>query len=323
MNDVVLAVPVETRLAARENSPLTAWEQLVELFLAGRPTTTTRTYREALQAFTLYMGAASVAIAAAMLLGRERKYGQAIGRAYQAWLLDERGLAPATVNLRMTALRSLSKLAVELELSDWTLTIRSLKATPLRDTRGPGRDGVEAMLEQLDPDTAKGARDRALLLLMYGRGLRRAEVAELDLEHWASPAVMVRRKGLRERVPITVPTATAAAIDAWLEHRGDTPGPLFQSLNHNPAHRGKRLTGVAIHTVISRLGDKAGIRVRPHGLRHAAITRVLDLTNGNLRVAQAFSGHASADMLKVYDDNRRDLGGEVAEDLVADLMATT
>ena len=56
----------------------------------------------------------------------------------------------------------------------------------------------------------------------------------------------------------------------------------------------------------------AGITVRPHELRHAGITEPLDLTNGNTRAVQRYSRHRDMRILNLYDDNRTDLGGDVA-----------
>ena len=55
--------------------------------------------------------------------------------------------------------------------------------------------------------------------------------------------------------------------------------------------------------------------VRPHGLRHAAITEALDLTKGNVRAVQRFSRHRDLRTLTIYDDNRQDLAGEIARQL--------
>jgi integrase/recombinase XerC len=60
------------------------------------------------------------------------------------------------------------------------------------------------------------------------------------------------------------------------------------------------------------LGDEAGATVRPHGLRHLAITRALDAFNGDVRKVAQFSRHKDIRVLTAYDDNRRDAGGEVA-----------
>ena len=79
------------------------------------------------------------------------------------------------------------------------------------------------------------------------------------------------------------------------------------------AGKGRRLTGRSHHRIVKALGEAAGLgAVRPHGLRHAAITEALDATNGNVRAVQRFSRHRDLRVLNTYDDNRQDLAGEVA-----------
>ena len=65
--------------------------------------------------------------------------------------------------------------------------------------------------------------------------------------------------------------------------------------------------------MIQKIGKAVGLKVRPHGLRHAAITEALDVTNGDVRAVQQFSRHKSLDMVMVYDDKRKNLGGKVAQ----------
>ena len=80
---------------------------------------------------------------------------------------------------------------------------------------------------------------------------------------------------------------------------GEEPGPLF--LNFDRAGKGQRLTGRGLYSMIRKLGESLGIKVWPHGLRHAAITEALDLTNGNLRAVQRFSRHQDVRVLTVID----------------------
>ena len=63
--------------------------------------------------------------------------------------------------------------------------------------------------------------------------------------------------------------------------------------------------------MVKALGAELGLTVRPHGLRHTAITAALDLT-GDLRAVQRFSRHRDVRVLTRYDDNRTDLGGKIA-----------
>jgi integrase/recombinase XerC len=109
---------------------------------------------------------------------------------------------------------------------------------------------------------------------------------------------------------LTLPEPTKTALETWLSVRGMEDGPLF--VNFDRASKGQRLTGRSVARVLGVLGNAVGLTVRPHGLRHAAITAALDLTNGNFRMAQRFSRHRDSRVLGRYDDNRQDLGGEVA-----------
>ena len=78
----------------------------------------------------------------------------------------------------------------------------------------------------------------------------------------------------RNKEPVTLPEPTKAALKAWLQVRGTEDGPLF--VNFDRAGKGERLTGSAVYFIVRELGTKAGLSVRPHGLRHLAITSALD-----------------------------------------------
>jgi integrase/recombinase XerC len=102
------------------------------------------------------------------------------------------------------------------------------------------------------------------------------------------------------------------ALAAWLAVRGPGWAPLFTSRKRGRTGD-RRLTGHAVYQIVSRLGEKAGVRARPHGLRHAAITEALDCTNGDVRKVQRFSRHRNVQTLMRYDDVRQDVSGTVAE----------
>src|SRR5262249_25113460 len=156
---------------------------------------------------------------------------------------------------------------------------------------------------------------RALLRLLYDLGLRRAEVVGLHLEDLdlAAGTVAVLGKGRTQKVMLTLPAATREALAAWRTVRGAWPGPLFTALDR--ASRGPRLSGMGLYLGVRELGERVGLRVRPHGLRHAAITRALDLTGGDIHSVQKFSRHKDVRLIQRYDDNRQDLGGAVAQRL--------
>jgi integrase/recombinase XerC len=75
---------------------------------------------------------------------------------------------------------------------------------------------------------------------------------------------------------------------------------------------------MGLYLVVRQIGERVGLGVRPRGLRHAAITRALDLTGGDIRSVQKFSRHKDVRLLQRYDDNRQDLAGVVAQRLAED-----
>ena len=152
--------------------------------------------------------------------------------------------------------------------------------------------------------------------------MRRGEVVELDLEHFDARGnrVSVLRKGKRERKWLSLDPLVTARLQAWVALRGKEPGPLFLQLGKGGrVLASRRLSGDGVHKILETMGAKLGGIIRPHGLRHAAITAALDETNGNVRAAREFSGHASIEVLMRYDDNRKDVGGEVASKVIRSL----
>jgi len=295
-------VPVVSRLPAPEDSVA----RLVGVFLSGRNALTTQAYRRDLEGFVAFVGAPSIGEAAAALLAGG--HGPANARALE-WRtqLVERGLAPATVNRHLAALRSLVRLARVLGIVPWTLDVPRIPGRAYRDTRGPGTDGVRRILAELGArQDAKGLRDVALVQLMAVLGLRASEVLGLDLADVEPGAGVVWILGKRrtEKERRTVPPATAALVLAWLEARGPEPGPLFVNLDR--ARKGRRLTRGSLWRICRAHG------AHPHGFRHAAITAALEVTDGDVRKVQQFSRHADPKTLLVYDDDRRDAAGEVA-----------
>lgn len=232
----------------------------------------------------------------------------------------EASLSPATINRRISAIRSIVRIARTLGYTDWRPEIEGVKSQAYRDTAGPGLDGSRALLKAAkDQVRKKSARDVAIIRMLFDMGLRRGELASLDLEHLDLDArkVWVLGKGKLERVPITIPIETVKALRDWLDIRGTICLPhdkhVFCGLA-GPKY-GKRLSGHGIWDVVTDLGKRIGIKVAPHGLRHAAITAVLDATNGNLRIGQGFARHSKPETTMRYDDNRVDVGGKAAQEI--------
>lgn len=292
-----------------------AASRLVAAFLAGRNANTLRAYRRDLEAFATYAGADTVDAAAAQLLAGGLGSANAAALAWRASMVEQ-GLASSTVNRRLAALRSLVRVARLLGIVAWEIEVEGLRDEPYRDTRGPGVAGVQALMDQAARrDDAKGRRDAAIVRLAYDLGLRRGEIIGLDAEHLdlAAATVLVLGKGRRRRQVLMLPGPTKEALGAWVSVRGTTPGPLFPTLDRTGRmHLDHRMTGSAVYQVVRLLGEAVGVRARPHGLRHTAITEALETTNGNVRAAQAFSRHANVATVMIYDDVRQNLGAAVA-----------
>lgn len=146
--------------------------------------------------------------------------------------------------------------------------------------------------QALDGD-AVAVRDRAILEVLYGTGIRVSELCSLDLLdlQWESRTLRVMGKGSKERVvPYGIPAQ--AALQAWSAARdqlatGDSGRALFLGV------RGHRLDPRAARTVVGRLTTAAHVpTLAPHGLRHSAATHVLE-GGADLRSVQELLGHAS------------------------------
>jgi integrase/recombinase XerC len=311
MNDY-LPAPVPPAGDALDADPA---RRLLAAFLAGRSPATPKAYQADLDDWARFTGAGSADAAAALLLARGHGGANELALHYKA-RLRARGLAPATVNRRLAALRSLVKLARTLGLVGWALEVGGVRLEPYRDTRGPGTDGYRRLLAQLDGRAdVRAARDRAMLRLLYDLGLCWAEVCRLDVADYdpAGPALLVQGKGRSEKQRLTLPVSTAAAVAAWVALRPAVASPALFVRADRPG--GGRLDGSTVYRVVRRLGEAAGVRARPHGLRHSSITRVLDLSGGDIRAAQRFSRHRDVRVLERYDDSREDLAGQLARRL--------
>jgi len=236
--------------------------------------------------------------------------------------LDKQGIAPRTINRRVASVKSFVKALNTVGILNWQLSVPRIKARVFKDTQGPGEDGFFKMIDAIgsEPASARKVRDLCILWLLFGLGLRRGELCALNMEDYdkAAQRLWIMGKGRKEKEPLTIPKALLPLLNQWLSCNfiQSVGSPLFVYIHRSGTIQDSRLTGESIRLIVKYYSDKAGIpTVRPHGLRHAAITAALDRSNGDVRKVQRFSRHKSIDMLQIYDDNRRDFGGEIADDL--------
>ncbi len=166
-------------------------------------------------------------------------------------------------------------------------------------------DVVFSILDQCDPATPKGMRDRALLELLYGTGMRISEAVGLDVDDvdLETRTILVRHgKGAKQRV-VPVGGPAAEAVDAYLVRvradwatrtAGGTPALLLNQ-------RGGRLSRQGAWNVLRVAAANAGVAepVSPHTLRHSFATHLLD-GGADVRVVQELLGHASVATTQLY-----------------------
>ncbi len=149
-------------------------------------------------------------------------------------------------------------------------------------------DEVTRLLAAPGSEDAIGARDRAMLHVLYASGLRVSELCGLNLTDVDDTRVRVKGKGNKERI---VPIAKSAveAVDLYLtKWRQNAEGPLFVTA------QGKRVDRVTVWQRVKFYAQKAGIEkpISPHTLRHSFATHLLE-NGADLRVIQEMLGHVS------------------------------
>src|ERR1700731_958073 len=159
-----------------------------------------------------------------------------------AWrvALEARGLGAVSINVRITAVR---KLAVEAadngllapELANGITRVKGVATKGVRLGNWLSLKQAQALLNAPDITTTKGLRDRAIIAVLLGCGLRRSEVAALTFGHiqqrdgrWGI-VDLVGKQGRVRTVPM--PTWTKVAIDGWTSTVGLTGGPVFRPVN--------------------------------------------------------------------------------------------
>ena len=147
-------------------------------------------------------------------------------------------------------------------------------------------------------------RDRALLQVLYGTGMRRTEVSRLDrgdLDNGHAKQALITGKGRRERV-VFFDDDACEAVHTYLEARRDPYVPVFirhRGVPRDPGRSGEllRLSPQSIWRIVKRYGDAVGVSATTHDFRHFKATSLLN-RGANLSEVQDILGHASPDTTK-------------------------
>jgi len=223
------------------------------------------------------------------------------------------GRQAPTLNKLLSALRGVATAAVDLGLmTEADASWRSrVKGDRPRDDEPAGRAlaaaEVASLLGACDGGTLEGARDAAVVALLFGGGLRRSEIATLHLSGFDARRgrVSVVGKGDRRRTVQLAPDA-ADVVRRYAERRGRAPGPLVVSFDLSGAVRGdargpRGLSSAGVHYVLACVADRAGVGdVSPHDGRRTRITSMLEHGESVPDVRRE-AGHRSSATTDRYD----------------------
>ncbi len=215
---------------------------------------------------------------------------------------------PATVNKMLSALRGTLKTAWKLGLMSAeeyqkAVDVGSVLGETLPAGRSLSPGEIVALMHACQQEESPlGARDAALIGLLYGAGLRRAEVVSLKFGDYDRTAETLKVQGKRNRQRL-VPVVGGAksALEDWLLVRGLDEGALFY-----PARRGGRfwqdqMTTQAIYNMLKRRGEQAHLAsFSPHDFRRTFVGDLLD-RGADIVTVQKLAGHANVTTTARYD----------------------
>lgn len=217
--------------------------------------------------------------------------------------------APASANRMLSSLRGVLRESWNLGLLSAEEYQRAIRVKPVKGSRLPaGRALTAGELRTLFRACAEdarpaGVRDAALLAVLYGAGVRRAEAVQLDVTdfHPESGAVRVRSgKGNKDRLTY-VQGLASTAVEVWIDVRGSESGPLFVPVHRSGKLQIRHMREQSIYDILKRRADAAGIPpFSPHDLRRTFAGDLLD-AGADISTVQQPPGHASVTTTQRYD----------------------
>ena len=269
---------------------------IISMAIAGLTDHTQRAYEKALTEFMSWYTAS----------GRPQLDKAAVNE-YKS-VLSSRGLSAATINLRLSAIRKLASEAADNGLIDQTLAagigrVKGVKAQGVRSGNWLTLAQAQALINAPDVATLKGLRDQAILTVLLGCGLRRAELASLTFAHiqqrdgrWV--IVDLTGKGGRVRT-IPMPCWAKTAVDVWSLALGWCAGPIFYSFRKGDHLAVAGMTPQAVRDVVVEYSHTLGFNIAAHDLRRT-FAKLAHKGGSGLDQIQLSLGHASIQTTERY-----------------------
>ena len=232
---------------------------------------------------------------------------KALVQAYKVELQDA-GLSSSTINLRLAAIRKLAVEAGDNGLLDPVLAqgiarVKGVKSAGVRSGNWLTREQAQRLLDSPDTTPLKGLRDRAILAILLGCGLRRGECSKLTFDHvqqrdgrWVICDLI--GKGNRTRT-VPMPSWAKSAIDAWATAAALEDGRIFRSVRKGGYLAGNSMSAQAVADVVHEHSRRCGFDIAAHDCRRS-FARLAHKGGAGLDQIQLSLGHASIKTTEVY-----------------------
>jgi integrase len=226
------------------------------------------------------------------------------------------GWSAGSINHRLTALRKLATEAADNGLMDTHLGAGIVRVGGVRQQSRSLSNWLsllqaEALLNAPDPSTLKGKRDRAILAVMIGCGLRRSEIAALDYLHMQQRenrwiVVNLVGKGGRMR-SVAMPAWAKSAVTTWLEAAGLKSGRIFRAVRRGGRVTDEAMTPHSIYAVVTENAFRLRLKLAPHDLRRTH-AKLAYSGGSRLEQIQLALGHSSIQTTERYLGTEQDFG---------------
>ena len=229
--------------------------------------------------------------------------------------LRAQGISASSINQRLTAIRKLANELADNGIIDHSTAQAIARAEGMRsEGKRLGnwltKEQAQTLIGLPDVSTTKGLRDRAILAVLLGCGLRREECAALTVEHvqqregrWVLVDLVGKRSKTRS---VPMPAWAKAAIDAYTVDSGIVAGSLFRSMRRGDNLTGDSMTAQAIFDVVRSVAYAIGVEVRPHDLRRT-FAKLAHKGAAPIEQIQLSLGHSSVQTTERYIGVQQDL----------------
>jgi integrase/recombinase XerD len=241
-------------------------------------------------------------------------FSRALVQRYRSYLMAQTKSA-STINQRLAPLRKLAEEAAAAALLPAAVAgavrqVKGAKQLGVRTGNWLTREQAERLLALPDRHTLKGKRDRALLSLLLGAGLRREELAQLRIEdlqvrdgRWC--LVDLAGKGNRLRT-VAIPDWAKQAADEWIAAMPFAAGSLLGKINKGGRFVGQGMSAASIYGVVSEYAEKLALALKPHDLRRT-YGKLAHKGGAKIEQIQLSYGHASLTTTERYLSIDQDL----------------